>query len=569
MTKFRLGPILAIGFAANVWATPYAPHVPGELIVKLKSSNSQSLQNSFIASGAEVKASLRDNLVLVRVSGEKSLSGVISELSQNQEVEYAEPNFIYSIVKPVEELTLNSLMAPLQYRSNFTPNDPKYGELWGLKNTGNNDPSGAQGVAGADISAEQAWAITKGDRAIRIAVIDTGVEYNHPDLADNMWVNTAEKNGQPNVDDDNNGYVDDIYGYDFANDDADPTDGHSHGTHCAGTIGAVHNNNEGVAGVMGDVSLVAIKFLSDGGSGSTANAIRAIDYATSLNVDVMSNSWGGGGRSEALKEAIQRASDKGILFAAAAGNSSSNNDSRPHYPSNYATPNMISVAAHTSADILASFSSYGRNTVHIAAPGHKITSCVKNGSYGTYSGTSMATPHVAGAVGLLLSQTGRLDHAEFRERLLKTSVPIRAYRGKMQANGRLNVHNLLTDTRPPRNEPNPEDWETVTLEEAFQSAHPYASNQDITKVIEIPGAKFVRVVVKKYEFERGYDYLSISGADGTSVEKVSGSGENYVTDYIEGETLNIKFHSDRSVNKWGFVIERIQVIRNSNVFAQK
>jgi len=312
---------------------------------------------------------------------------------------------------------------------------------------------------------------------------------------------------------------------------------------------------------MANVSLVAIKFLTDGGSGTTANAVRAVDYATALNVDVMSNSWGGGGASAALKEAIQRASDAGIIFTAAAGNSSSNNDSRPHYPSNYNVPNVVSVAAHTSGDVLASFSCYGRNTVHIAAPGHKITSCIKNGGYGTYSGTSMATPHVSGAIGLMLSQTGRMGHAEFRERLLKTSVPVRAYRGKMQANGRLNVYNLITDTRPPRNEPNPEDWETLDLEEPFQSAHPYGNNQAVTETVTVAGAKFIRVKIRKYEFERGYDYLSVSGADGTSIEKVSGSGTDYITDYVEGETLNMKFVSDRSVTKWGFVVEQIQVIR--------
>jgi len=562
MTKFRLISVLALGFAAKAWAIPYAPHVPGELIVKLKVDQNKNVQRAFLSYGAEIKQRLRSKLVLVRVSGEKSLTGMISTLSQNKLIDYAEPNFIYSVVQPAAEQTLDDLLAPLKYNDSaaYTPNDPKYAELWGMHNTGSNDPSGAQGVAGADISAQQAWEITRGNRSVKIAVIDTGIDYTHPDLAENIWVNEAEKNGKAGVDDDGNGYVDDIHGYDFANDDADPIDGHSHGTHCAGTIGAVHNNAQGVAGVMAEVSLVAVKFLSDAGSGTTANAIRSIDYATSLNVDIMSNSWGGGGRSQALFEAIQRASDKGIIFAAAAGNSSTNNDSRPHYPSNYATANMVSVAAHASNDELASFSCFGRNTVHIAAPGHKITSCIKNGGYGTYSGTSMATPHVAGAVGLLLAHTGRMDHAIFKERLLKTSVPVRSYRGKMQANGRLNVYNLLTDTRPVRNEPNPEDWETFALDEAFESPHPYPANSDFTKTITIPGAKFMRVIIRKYEFENGYDFLEISGADGVTLEKVSGVGENYTTDYSEGETMNITFLSDRSVNKWGFAVEKIQVI---------
>ena len=179
------------------------------------------------------------------------------------------------------------------------------------------------------------------------------------------------------------------------NNDGDPMDGHSHGTHCAGTIGAVHDNEIGVSGVMADVSIVAIKFLTDRGSGTTANAVKAIQYATKLNVDLMSNSWGGGGFSQALYDAIEEASEAGIVFTAAAGISRSNNDQRPHYPSNYQIPNVISVAAHTAQDTLASFSCYGEKTVHVAAPGHKILSTTKKGGYAVYSGTSMATPHVS------------------------------------------------------------------------------------------------------------------------------------------------------------------------------
>ena len=248
-------------------------------------------------------------------------------------------------------------------------------------------------------------------------MIDTGIDYNHEDLKANSWTNEAEANGKPGVDDDNNGLVDDVHGYDFANKDGDPLDGHGHGTHVSGTIGAIHDNGIGVAGVMADVTMVAVKFLSDAGSGTTADAVLAIDYATSLGVDVMSNSWGGGGRSEALFDAIKRANEKGIIFTAAAGNSSSDNDQSPHYPSNYEVDNVISVAAHTNGDGLASFSSYGRRTVHVAAPGHKILSTVANNSYDVYSGTSMATPHVSGVLGLLLSKEGNLTVAEVKERL--------------------------------------------------------------------------------------------------------------------------------------------------------
>lgn len=535
--------------------------VPGELIVKLK--NQKSFMGSLKSLGVEYKRPIDvsfGNFAVVKSLGQKSLEQTIQDLNNDPSVEYAEPNFIYDLVQPVEELSLNYLISagnPMMTAA--TPNDPKFGDLWGLVNTGSNEPGGSTGVAGADINALKAWDITKGSRSVTIAVIDTGVDYNHPDLKDQMWVNSAELNGTAGVDDDGNGFVDDVYGYDFANDDGDPIDGHSHGTHCAGTIGATHNNSEGVAGVMADVKIMAIKFLTDSGSGSTENAIKSIDYATKMNVDLMSNSWGGGGRSQALEDAIKRAKDAGILFTAAAGNSSSNNDSRPHYPSNYEVDNVISVAAHTAQNDLASFSCYGRNTVHIAAPGHKIMSTVKNGGYKAYSGTSMATPHVSGALGLLLAKEGRLPVLEVRERLMATSIPVAALRGKTINGGRLDAYNLLTDERPERKEPKPGQWKTIQLPEAWESAHPYGNNVTETKEFSIAGAKYMRLRVKKFELENNYDYLQVANGNRQNVEKVSGSGTDYTSDYVEGDTMVVTFKSDRSINKWGFVIEAIEV----------
>ncbi|MCO4793364.1 MAG: S8 family serine peptidase [Bacteriovoracaceae bacterium] len=536
--------------------------VPGEFIVKLK--DSKSFMKSLKALGVKHLRNVDvafGNYAVVKSLGNKSSFETLSVLNSNENIEYAEPNFVYSIVKPIEELTLDSMIKPAYPDSEYkyTPNDPKFGQLWGLKNTGDNEPGGSTGVAGADVNAVKAWGLTTGSRDVTIAVIDTGIDYNHPDLKDNMWTNTAELNGTAGVDDDGNGFVDDVYGYDFANNDGDPLDGHSHGTHCAGTIGAVHNNGLGVAGVMKDVRIMGIKFLTDSGSGTTEHAIKAIDYATKMNVDLMSNSWGGGGRSQALEDAIQRAADAGIVFTAAAGNSSTNNDSRPHYPSNYDVKNVVSVAALTAQNDLASFSCYGRSTVHIAAPGHKILSTVKNNDYKVYSGTSMATPHVSGVVGLLIAQEGRMDLESFRERLLATSVPVGALRGKTINGGRIDAYNLLTDSRPARNEPKPGDWVKVQLPSSWESAHPYANNATESKEFSVAGAKFIRLKVKKYEFENNYDYLQVANGSRQTVEKVSGSGVEYTSDYVEGDTMIVTFKSDRSINKWGFVIEEVEV----------
>ena len=547
-----IGLAFTVPMLASAMFTPEAEFVPGELIIKLKTGIDAktffSNKNLGIISNEKIKLSYGD-LYLVKVPSDKNLVMIRNIFESNPEVAYAEPNFVYRAING-NDMILNTMTE-----------DPRFGELWGLKNTGANAPGGARGIEGADVDAVKAWEVTKGSKAVKVAVIDTGIDYNHPDLADNMWVNEAELNGEEGVDDDENGYVDDIRGWDFSFNDNDSIDGHSHGTHCAGTIGGVHDNGEGVAGVMADVTLVPVKFLSDGGSGSTAGAVKAIDYATSLDVDVMSNSWGGGGFSEALKDSIVRAKEAGIVFVAAAGNSSSDNDQRPHYPSNYDVENVVSVAAHTAQDVLASFSCYGKTTVHIAAPGHKILSTVKNGGYAAYSGTSMATPHVSGAIGLLIAKEGRLEHAALRERLLATSDPIRSYRRKTISGGRLNAYNLVTNTRPDRNEPDPSKWEAVSLDEAFESAHPYENKKTLTKTVTVEGAKYMRAKVVRYDLERGYDFLRVRNKSRAEVDKFSGRGTEYKTEFVEGDTMIIEFSSDASVNSWGFLIEEVEVIR--------
>jgi thermitase len=554
----------ALGLSVNAVAS-LAPHVPGEIIVKLRSGEDKSVFSTFKSQGIELSRTIDvevGTFHVVRADQAKSLTNLIDQLNQDPAVEYAEPNYIYELIKPVQSVDVNSLInPPVDYSaSNYTPNDPRFGELWGLKNTGSNEPGGrTPGVLGADIDALRAWDITTGSRNVTVAVIDTGIDYNHPDLQENMWVNVAERDGVAGVDDDGNGYVDDIYGYNFAVGNGNPMDGNGHGTHCAGTIGAIHNNGVGVAGVMDNVTFVAVKFLSDSGSGSTENAIKAVDYATKLNVDIMSNSWGGGGYSQALKEAIERASEKGILFTAAAGNSSSNNDQRASYPANYEVPNVISVAATTAQNTLASFSSYGRNTVHIAAPGHNILSTVQRNGYSVFSGTSMATPHVSGALGLLVAAEGRLPVADVKERLIGTSVPVSALKGKTVNAGLLNAYNLLTDFRPERTEPKPDQWQVVSMDEAWETAHPYADNYTETRTYTAPGAKYMRLKIAKYDTEKNYDFIEVANGRGEISEKVSGSGENYVTEYIEGDTLTVTFRTDRSQTRWGFVVEEYEV----------
>lgn len=330
----------------------------------------------------------------------------------------------------------------------LVPNDPSLSQLWGLSNSGQSG-----GVADADIDAPEAWRVTTGSRSVVIAVIDSGVDVNHPDLAANIWRNPGEIPGN-GVDDDGNGFVDDVSGWDFVARDNTPEDGNGHGTHVAGTIGAVGNNGRGIVGVNWEVSILPLKFLDDSGSGSTSAAIAAINYATALrtagvNVVASNNSWGGGGYSSALNTAIARHNDAGIMFIAAAGNEAANNDSIPSYPANYDLPNVISVAALDRSDRLASFSNYGRTSVDLGAPGVSIYSTTPGNGYSTYSGTSMAAPHVAGVVGLLAAANPQATVAEMRAAILDTVVPVAALgSGRTVTGGRLNAAAALERIAP-------------------------------------------------------------------------------------------------------------------------
>jgi thermitase len=566
VTVLGLSVLSGVSFA-NVDKSVEAAHMNGEVLVKVKPGQLNSFLANKSITGAVItkKLNLISGNYIVLKSYNKSSASLIPELSALPEVAFAEPNFIYKAISQTP--TIEGLLAGTMtesYSAN-APQDPMYGKLWGLNNTGTNEPdrsgnySGSRGAAGADVGAEEAWAITKGSKDVVIAVIDTGIDYNHPDLKNNIWTNTNEIPGN-GIDDDSNGYVDDIHGWNAASDHGDPMDGNDHGTHCAGTIGAEHSNGIGVAGVMGDVSLMAVKFLTDSGSGSLADAVEAIDYATKMNVDIMSNSWGGGGFSQALEDAIKAARDRGILFVAAAGNDGTNNDSRPSYPANYQVENVVSVASHTNADALSSFSCFGRRTVHVAAPGSNVLSTTPGDSYKVFSGTSMATPHVSGVLGLLVAQEGRLPVAEVRERLMATSTPSAAYRRTIAAGGRANAYNLLTDTRIPRQGPDESAWRTESLSEVFETAHPYKDNTKFSKTYSFPGAKYVKLVIERYETETNYDFVSFKDAKGVVVEKLSGTGANYETDYAETDSVTVEFSSDSSQTKWGVVIKDVKVI---------
>lgn len=333
-------------------------------------------------------------------------------------------------------------------------NDPESSKLWGLNNQGQ-VINGVAGTPDADIDLPEALAHATVQTQVVVGIVDTGIDYNHPDLRDNMWKNPGEIAGN-NRDDDGNGFIDDVYGFNFVNNTGNPMDDDEHGTHVAGTIAASLNNSQGVAGIAsGAAKLMAIKFLDANGSGTYANAIRALNYATMMssrgvNLKVLNNSWGGYGTVPALEDAVNATNAAGMLFVASAGNESNDNDGEfKAIPASYAASNIISVAATNNLDELASFSNYGATTVDLAAPGVGILSTTPGNRYQSFNGTSMAAPHVAGALALAWACHPDKTSTEIQDALFGSVDALDSLDGAVATGGRLNVNNLLTALEDP------------------------------------------------------------------------------------------------------------------------
>jgi uncharacterized protein (TIGR03382 family) len=399
-------------------------YVAGQLLVRFKTGTSMALTSSTHGKlGTKVLHTFltQPELQVVQVDP-AAMDSMLAAYRLDARVAYAEPNFVYRI--------------------SALPNDTRFGELWGMHNTGQ-----SAGTVDVDINAPEAWDLLTGsETAGVVTVIDTGVDYTHPDLSANMWVNPGEIPGN-NLDDDGNGYVDDIHGINAITNSGDPKDDEEHGTHVSGTIAGRGNNALGVAGVNWTAKVMGCKFLDSSGSGTSANAIKCLDYvhmmktrATNpVNIIATNNSWGGGSYSQTLFDAIARQRDAGVLFVAAAGNDALNNDTTTtiSYPASYFLSNVISVAAHDRLDRMSTFSTFGRRTVHVAAPGTAILSSVLGGAYASFDGTSMATPHVAGLVALLKAQDPSRDWKQLKNLVLTGAVSSTGAAGKTLTGKRL------------------------------------------------------------------------------------------------------------------------------------
>ena len=390
------------------------PHVPGELIVKVREGASKSGLDAIEQSGMFIVDSglLASSVKLVRATASTDADATLQaeaaldELARNPAVEYAEPNYLMHTMA--------------------TPNDPRFSQQWGLENG-----------SGADISAPQAWDRTTGSEDVVIGVIDSGMDITHVDLKENLFKNTGEIAGN-NVDDDGNGYIDDVRGWDFYNHDNDPMDAGAHGTHVAGTICAEGDNGLGVVGVLWRCKIMVLQFMGPTG-GFTSGAMDALSYAVAKGVRVSNNSWGTNSLSTPLYTTIQNAQAIGHLYVAAAGNNGRDTDLVPLYPAAFDLDNIISVGSIQSNETPAGSSNFGAVSVDLHAPGVGILSTLSDGSYGTMSGTSMASPHVTGAAALLLSANPSLTYGEVRSLLLQTARPAAALAGLSATGGLLDI----------------------------------------------------------------------------------------------------------------------------------
>ena len=434
LSMLVLLPTLALGDPPPLTKNVRPKYKAGQIILKrnpaIFSALSKNIFSTYATETIQIYANI-EGLSIVKLAPGISVEKAVRGFKADPSIEFAEPNYYYYLdeePEPPKEEKPAEPVSPPEEPEPVKPVvglDEKLGEQWFLHNSGQSI-KGKDGKEDVDVNAKEAWESHTGSKDVVIMIIDTGVDHTHPDLKENMWVNVNEIAGN-GIDDDENGYIDDIHGINAIKGSGDPKDDHGHGTHVAGTIAARGNNAVGVSGVMQTGSLIGCKFLSKWGGGTTSDAVKCLDYAAGLvkagvNVIATNNSWGGGPFSTALFEAVKENMNNGILFIAAAGNEYSNNDSRSAYPANFSLPNVISVAAINNQGNKPFFSNHGVRTVHVAAPGVDIMSTVIEGKYQFMTGTSMATPVTTGVVGLTKSSQPDLDWRSLKNLVVSSGV---------------------------------------------------------------------------------------------------------------------------------------------------
>lgn len=559
----------ALCLVAFAWAAPAnaqtPAYEPGELIVRYEEDASAAERSAIRRSeGAKLIQRLPlAGLELVRVQRGDSVREAEAEFEDHRQVAYAEPNAVIEIHR--------------------TPNDPAFTTFqWGLDNLGK-PINGMSTKPDADIDAPEAWDLATDAGGVVVAVIDSGIDITHPDLRENIWHNPGESGGgkeDNGKDDDGNGFVDDATGWSFAERDNTPTDKKGHGTHVAGTIGAVGDNGLGGAGVAWRVQLMPVKVLGDDGRGSTADVIAGFAYAVANGAQVINASIGGSTYSQAMKDVIQSAKDR-ALFVISAGNEGRDNDQNPSYPCNYSSPNLICVAATGPTDLLAPFSNYGARSVEIAAPGVNVYSTLPGGLYGFKSGTSMAAPHVAGAAALIYVFQPGIDPPTARATILTLHDKLPGLEGKVLTGGRLGLPHAPPPVEEPKPEPKkpepkkPEPAPKDPPPPVEQPRDPPADHPDYPSPAQ-PGAPDPRVQllvpIGSGRITPGGEIRVIDGFLGNvnllfirevivSVERRGGGRCWYLTEVgmLEHECSDVLYVSAAGTNSWEYALSAAQV----------
>jgi len=513
-----------------------------EWIVKVDSmsahTQSDPLRDFLKYSGVVSARYLRTESPLIRVqmNGTAQTWLTVSRIQKDSRVEYIEPNY------------------PLYAASMTSPNDPRFRHQWALQNTQSKEPFRG------DIHVAPLWQRgLVGSKKIIVAVIDSGVDIGHPDLAENIFINSLESPGSGR-DDDGNGFVDDIHGWSIVDDSPNVRDDLGHGTHVAGSIGAVGNNRLGIVGVSWQLRILPIKILNNVGSGTYADAIEALSYAKRMGANIINNSYYGTAYSQAFEEVIESLNQAGILFVACSGNAGANNEVYMTYPANSRASNVLSVGSTDSRDQLSSFSNWSSTRVHLLAPGENILSTVPRGGYAAKDGTSMAAPHVSGAAALLWASRLESTVEDIRQRLLQGSDPVVGLRNKSVSGGRLNVLNAYEGMVVSNPDPAESLWQRIDYE--FHSPHPYPADYSRRVQIRHPGAKYLRLNFERIELRHG-DRMILRARDShgnwRTVDNFTGAIGSITSEYVLGDEIELRVSAPRG-DAWGIYLNAIEVV---------
>ncbi|NCN28132.1 S8 family serine peptidase [bacterium] len=506
---FGILPVATFGFTAendSEW-------IRGEYIAKLKEKTSIKTLESLNIQGFQTTV-LSSELGFIRITAPQSDSDKkdLANLEQNPNFEYVEKNY-----------SLKLIDNKIPHHAVPRVNTPQ----WALEK----------------IEAEKAWQHGTGSIDVIVAVVDTGIDFEHYELVGRLW---SGKNARGET----------IHGYNAISNDNQARDDHGHGTHVAGVIGANPANNNGIKGLNWKLRLMGIKFLNKEGSGSTASAIKGLEWAVKNGAQILNNSWGGGAYSRALNDTIRWIEEQGVLFVAAAGNEKQNLDSTPSYPASYGYKNMIVVAALDEKNRLASFSNYGKKSVDIAAPGSNILSTVLNNKFDSWSGTSMAAPHVSGVLALLKAKYPSDDYSDLKGRLIKGVTYEAPLKRKVANNGAsLNAYKALSGQYSDIPFDPPEDSWSPLRNVHIASPSPYPLNYTESWELQHSGAKYIKIYFKQFEVEKGYDFLRLYDRRKQLVDELSGSyydGLWSVT--IPGDFVKLTLSTDKMISKKGFVV---------------